>query len=1165
MTGGVKATAAAAAPDGPRPQLVRIVTPKASAMLTTAEATVVINVARGAVPSSLHIDLDGRSVTRLFARHHHRFHAVLTRRNGLIVGANVVTARVRGRNGGSSIATTVFTMSSAGLGVAAQPLPPTFPLKTRVATASAVEPGDHLAVTVGNVIYHAPAPPAWQCGTGAWVLALDRKSLDETASVDYPLCTPADATALGGALTAFGSGKLVVVNSLTRGDIVPPPLPNLGTDALAKIGAVASDFDGYDLTGSVFSVEGVPGLPSGQAYQVGAPLSSEVGVPAGLPTAASVNGTLVQDNNANYTVVMRDYVLYDIAANGEITLDGHLYPVPAVSDPGVRGGFHVLVVDRRTLTPRSNTFYDTNSDDGTVAVAEQLRMTSDLTDLAGPSVLIFVATVGNPIGPASAPAGDPAHCTSSGGASIFTCSYTTSGARQLSLTIPWGVRNLHVVAVGASGGPAYDGGHGGRGAYVDGSVPVGPGGPLHPNQTIYLVPGGNGGEGSQSDGGTGGANGGAVGGRSTTLGGWAGGGGGGASDLQALPLGSAQALTSRIVVAAGGGGGGGNTLSPFSGFGGNGGVAGSPGQDGRSDQGKGGQPGTATSGGKGGAGPISPGTDGTLGAGGGGGRTYDTGDAGGGGGGGGGGFYGGGGGGGGHTSGGGGGGGGGGSSLVPVGGTQRIDTTGQPLVTVSYTARFGPTIPQALVPFGASPNLIDDLATTPRYALVGAIGSGPSFTAPEASPELDPNWTGELQGVLVPGRQGMWYGPAANNAPVQRTINGQKQPPTILNFGLFQAISPGITGSWPVPRPGDTGQEAAYTALSQATCGCADLRSQYDAPSNNISTWKTALKSATYPTPAPPDYTRADFDAVQAQLVTELTDVYLVDGLKSQSFQVASDANQTLGPALTRAYQQVRSMIPVAGPTPVRSMAAALINDIGIVVSAVPDVGSPLGALAALMSQAVAGTTDPNGALYAQLQTTVDDLAQQAADGYSASLTSLSETFHLIVSDWPKLSFVADGINRHPSDWVVTDIGQYVTAITAATTLGAFERLVPLVYGAFEAQAANTDKVSEWCPKEDLGKHVCIFSPDYTPGVSFMSYPVHDPSHGYAAAYDNIAVGQAPVITTNPELPEWYASPPLGKTLLDTMQADGLNPALLFLRWPLPRQVCPGADWQCIN
>lgn len=279
----------------------------------------------------------------------------------------------------------------------------------------------------------------------------------------------------------------------------------------------------------------------------------------------------------------------------------------------------------------------------------------------------------------------PPGCTQSG--EVVSCSVTfTSGSN--SFTVPAGLTSIHVVAVGGVGGSNLVGTPGGQGASVTGDLSVTGG------STLYAVVGKNG------------ANGGGIGAGSQAPGGF----GGGASDVRTAQ----DDLSTRLLVASGGGGAGGlgfselppslHLLDGSPGAGGDaGGTAGQSSAD--TDGGGGaGAGGGATSGGAGGLGGntcidlVSPplcgnggnGATGAAGAGGDGGDESflslgpdDLTVAGGGGGGGGGGLFGGGGGGGGGIT-TGGGGGGGGSNLVPLGGSQSLDTTGVPMVQISY-------------------------------------------------------------------------------------------------------------------------------------------------------------------------------------------------------------------------------------------------------------------------------------------------------------------------------------------------------------------------------------------------------------------------------------------------------------------------------------------------
>lgn len=119
--------------------------------------------------------------------------------------------------------------------------------------------------------------------------------------------------------------------------------------------------------------------------------------------------------------------------------------------------------------------------------------------------------------------------------------FSFTGAEQC-YTIPTGVNELSISAVGAKGGNGYQGGYpsglGGFGALASGLLPVTPG------ETLYVEVGG---AGTQNGGPTFGGGGGAI---------TYGGSGGGASDIRTVSSSQTSTFSSRLLVAGGGGGGG---------------------------------------------------------------------------------------------------------------------------------------------------------------------------------------------------------------------------------------------------------------------------------------------------------------------------------------------------------------------------------------------------------------------------------------------------------------------------------------------------------------------------------------------------------------------------------------------------------------------------------
>jgi hypothetical protein len=272
--------------------------------------------------------------------------------------------------------------------------------------------------------------------------------------------------------------------------------------------------------------------------------------------------------------------------------------------------------------------------------------------------------------------------------------FTFTGGEQ-TFTVPDGVHQVALAAIGGAGGDTADA-SGGEGAALSGGAIV-----VTPGQTLYIEVGGEGH--SQAEGGSGGFNGG---GQATGEGG---GGGGGASDVRTSPRADGLSPDTRLIVAAGGGGAGGTGPD---GAGANGGAAGKNGETssggngggGKGEPSKGGLAGLPSCGGVSEAGVLG------LGGAGSGGELFTNG-----GGGGGGGFYGGGGGGGGCEF---GGGGGGGGSSFTEGLAIMIPTTEPAAAQVSYLKP--PTI--AIASPSAGTTITQGQALTASYTCTSPEG-----------------------------------------------------------------------------------------------------------------------------------------------------------------------------------------------------------------------------------------------------------------------------------------------------------------------------------------------------------------------------------------------------------------------------------------------------------
>lgn len=111
-----------------------------------------------------------------------------------------------------------------------------------------------------------------------------------------------------------------------------------------------------------------------------------------------VNGYLALDNNSNYTLIKTDFLRYDLALNGDITIGGTKYPFAAAQGACQGpGSFHLMVTSRENPSDvRWNSKYCTAG-----AQSEIDSFVNDLNFLTSngtnESLLVFLASNGNPM------------------------------------------------------------------------------------------------------------------------------------------------------------------------------------------------------------------------------------------------------------------------------------------------------------------------------------------------------------------------------------------------------------------------------------------------------------------------------------------------------------------------------------------------------------------------------------------------------------------------------------------------------------------------------------------------------------------------------------------------------------------------------------------------
>ena len=174
-----------------------------------------------------------------------------------------------------------------------------------------------------------------------------------------------------------------------------------------------------------------------------------------------------------------------------------------------------------------------------------------------------------------------------------------------------------------------------------------------------------------------------------------------------------------------------------------------------------------------------------------------------------------------------------------------------------------------------------------------------------------------------------------------------------------------------------------------------------------------------------------------------------------------------LQPAVLQSYQQVRDAVKVPDNHQTSPIFKFVVEMLSTAAEAahVPGVGPALGVVNSIMKFTNEMAESANGEDLEALSTTAERLGQVTADSFAAALTTQSQTFGYLYANWGKLSAVADGLTHDAPAWDVSadDAGQYVTASSAAIKLGYYRALIPAAYQRFEAQAAPTAALENWC------------------------------------------------------------------------------------------------------
>jgi hypothetical protein len=384
---------------------------------------------------------------------------------------------------------------------------------------------------------------------------------------------------------------------------------------------------------------------------------------------------------------------------------------------------------------------------------------------------------------------------------------------------------------------------------------------------------------------------------------------------------------------------------------------------------------------------------------------------------------------------------------------------------------------QALARLGASPWTFLGLNGAGGYAFVGngfskartESGSLTSEVA-EAGEGLTHGGDGSLDGLLTRN---------AESALSPDLADAIGTP----NYGLDEVTyQPGV--QW--PQTNTPGKIAATRYLAEALGlkpgegSCyrpeePDFRSSYCNRSLNIDATENKLERQQYPANENVSFSRAEFEAVQSELETELDDVAdvreMVGALQAPlgGQSPAVDAQKIAGEVLD-------ALPPGSGSGNATAAKLSLASAILHAGSNIPTVGEGLGAIASVLG--LAGELEQENGEYSpdwQIQAGADEIGGKVKSRLTAMSAGLGTIEEILVTDWGKLSAAAAAA---AGPWGITARGiqQQTSAIELGINQWMWKAILPAAFelvafpgaqpGLQDGLYCMTNKVypTEWFP-----------------------------------------------------------------------------------------------------
>lgn len=371
------------------------------------------------------------------------------------------------------------------------------------------------------------------------------------------------------------------------------------------------------------------------------------------------------------------------------------------------------------------------------------------------------------------------------------------------------------------------------------------------------------------------------------------------------------------------------------------------------------------------------------------------------------------------------------------------------------------------------------------YSLV--TSGDPEFRAREVGSLISSSQaSGNMKGVLSRGRLGNWYAPAASTTGVG-------------NLGLYQILSQPAK-AFPVPVPGDAGQQQAFSYINQQLCGaeCASIRSAYE--DTNIDLDQKSIKLFGLRDPQHPDidcdHTTlvTDFCIVRGQLLNELGYAANVRDFDKNISGLWTDEQSNIGLILTGVTGKVNQSLQPPPQSKVPSIVEGVIGGLLSVASKIPGPSAPiLGILSGAFSfgTSLANNLAGNSTVL-NVNVPASNLASQAADSFAQQNVALGTMMDLVYEDWGKLQALGTALNdSQDPNWFWngdTTTGQLLQGFNTATEISDYASLLPSVWTVriWNAQTSTVQWPWDYTYNGEFQLNVPIFSTS-TPPEDFIS------------------------------------------------------------------------------